>query len=60
MIFILNLILFATLVGVAAIGVVLFGIARQDDSANGRRIGIGLLGLAVLAALYVVIGRHWF
>ena len=60
MTFFLNLILFATLVGVAAISVALFWIARQDDSANGRRIGIGLLGLVVLAALYVVIGRHWF
>jgi hypothetical protein len=60
MTFFLNLALLAILVGVAATGVALFWIARQDDSANGRIIGIGLVALVVLAALYIVLGRHWF
>jgi hypothetical protein len=40
-------------------GVVLFTIARQDDSGVGKTIGLLVSAVAIFIAVYVALGNHW-
>ena len=51
----IGLALVAAIVG----GLVLFDIARQDDSPQGRFVGIGLPIVAILIGTYLTVFHHW-
>ena len=41
-------------------GVVLFVIASQDQSPQGRILGVLIPVVAALISAYLILGRHWF
>jgi hypothetical protein len=57
---VLDVLIGLAIAGAALGGVVLFWIARQDGSRLGSVLGILLPILAIFAAIYLTLGRHWF
>jgi hypothetical protein len=56
----LNVMIVLALIGLAMGGVALFWIAGQDGSRTGRILGVLFFAAAILGALYMIMGRHWF